>query len=269
MVVQFVPLHFKPEREVEIQQVEEANAIEAGSILHARWIKLPYRRAPDQTCGHIIFVLSKPDTANKVLNNGLVICQKHVYAEKCKKEPTRCLKCHGWGHLSYDCKQPYNTCGTCMGRHRTVDCRNGEWPRCVSCQTEGHPSWAHHCPVFILKCEEMSDRLAKNSMSYFPTDESWTHMVQPQRASRLPPTPTTEPYGFPPGPRGSGFRQMTMRFQPTRRWPPAHKCPVDPSHMARDPPATGVSGTDFRQPHWQDGDAIGDSPPQSQLPNVI
>ena len=41
VVVQFVLLHFKLEREVEIRQIEEANAIEAGSILHARWIKPP------------------------------------------------------------------------------------------------------------------------------------------------------------------------------------------------------------------------------------
>ena len=269
MVVQFVPLHFKPEREVEIRQVEEANAIEAGSILHARWIKPPYRRAPNQTCSHVIFIFSKPDTTNKVLTNGLVICQKHVYAEKCKKELTRCLKCHGWGHLSYDCKQPYDMCGTCAGRHRMADFRNGGWPRCMSCQTEGHPSWAHHCPVFIQKCEEMSDRLAENGMPYFPTDESWTHMDQPQRASCPPPTPTMEPYGFPPEPRGSGFRQMTLRFQPTQRRPPACECPVDPSHMACGPPATGVSGMDFGWPHKQGRDTTGDSPPQSHFPDVV
>ena len=65
MVVQFVLLHFKPEREMELCQIEEANAIGASSILHARWIKLPHRRAPNQTCSHVIFVFSMPDTANK------------------------------------------------------------------------------------------------------------------------------------------------------------------------------------------------------------
>ena len=52
-----------------------------------------------------------------------------------------------------------------------VGFKNGDWPRCMSCQTEGHPSWDSHCLVFVHKCEEMSDRLAENGMPYFPTDE--------------------------------------------------------------------------------------------------
>ena len=103
IVVQFVPLHFKPDRTPEIRQVEKDNDLPDGSLLRARWIKPAHRRARDQTCGHVILVASTADTANKMLTNGLIVCQKHVYAEKCKKEPTRCLKCQGWGHLSYDC----------------------------------------------------------------------------------------------------------------------------------------------------------------------
>ena len=61
--------------------------------------------------------MTRLEDANAVLTDGLIICQKHVYAENCKKEPTQCLKCHGWGHLSYDCQQPFSTCGTCAGRH--------------------------------------------------------------------------------------------------------------------------------------------------------
>ena len=63
-----------------------------NAILWARWIKPAYCRAPDQTCGHILAVMTKPEDANTILTNGLVICQKRVYAVKCKKEPTRCLK---------------------------------------------------------------------------------------------------------------------------------------------------------------------------------
>ncbi len=94
LVVQFVPLHFKPERDTEIGSLEKDNGLPAGSILRAKWIKPAYRRSPDQTCGHLILVASKPETANKILTDGLIICQKRVYAEKCKKEPTWCLKCH-------------------------------------------------------------------------------------------------------------------------------------------------------------------------------
>ena len=125
LVVQFVPLHFRLDKDREVRQVEEDNSLPVGVILHVRWIKLPHRRVLDQTCSHAIFVVSKPDTTNKILTHCLIVHQKHVYAEKCKKEPTRCLKCHGWGHLSYDCAQPFDMCGTCAGRHRMASCKEG------------------------------------------------------------------------------------------------------------------------------------------------
>ena len=133
LVVQFVPLYFKPEKDQEIHQVEEDNGLPASSLLCACWIKPAYRRACDQTCGHVILVASAAEVTNKILTNGLLICQKRVYAKKCKKEPTRCLKCQGWDHLSYNCTQVYDTCGTCAGRHRTLSCSPGSRPRCVSC----------------------------------------------------------------------------------------------------------------------------------------
>src|SRR6266481_1914618 len=98
-----------------------------------------------QTCSHIILVVSKLAVTNKILTNSLIIHQKHIYTEKCKKEPTRCLKCHGWGHLSYNCTQSFDTCGTCMGRHCMAACGNSHWPHCVSCQVEGHASWDWAC----------------------------------------------------------------------------------------------------------------------------
>ena len=125
MVVQFVPLFFKPEKEAEIYQVERDNDLPEGSILHAHWIKPAYRQACDQTCGHVIFVASTANAANKMLTSSLVGCQKRVYAKKCKKEPTRCLKCQGWGHLSYDCMLTHDTYGMCAGRHRMASCTPG------------------------------------------------------------------------------------------------------------------------------------------------
>ena len=153
-MVQFIPLYFKPDKESEIPQAEKNNSLPDGSLLCACWIKLAYRRALNQTCGHIILVTTAADTTNKILTNGLVICQKCVYAEKCKKETTHCLKCQGWGHLSYDCKLTQDTCGTCAGWHRMANCTLGSWPRCVSCGIEGHMSWSRSCPVFIQKCEK-------------------------------------------------------------------------------------------------------------------
>ena len=182
-----------------MRQVEKDNGLPDGSLLRARWIKPAHRRARNQTCSHVILIASAADTANKILTNGLVICQKRVYAEKCKKEPTRCLKCQGWGHLSFDCKLTQDTCGTCAGRHRTANCTPGSRPRCVSCGIEGHTSWSRSCPVFIQKCDEMNGRLIENAMPYFPTNEPWTHIMQPPKpAYHLPSSMVTHNLGCPP-----------------------------------------------------------------------
>ena len=42
MVVQFIPLFFKPEKEAEVHQVEKDNDLPEGSILRAHWIKPAY-----------------------------------------------------------------------------------------------------------------------------------------------------------------------------------------------------------------------------------
>jgi len=38
-MVQFVLLTFQPDREADLRKVEEANSINAGGIVRARWIK--------------------------------------------------------------------------------------------------------------------------------------------------------------------------------------------------------------------------------------
>src|SRR6266481_1637942 len=132
LIVQFVPLYFKPEKEAELRAIEAYNKLATGAVLRARWVKPAYQCVLEQTCGHIILTLSTPETANLILTNGLVICQKRVYAEKCRKEPIHCLKCHGWGHLSYDCPQDFDTCRTCAGQHCTAGCTQRNKMRCIS-----------------------------------------------------------------------------------------------------------------------------------------
>src|SRR6266481_1944831 len=87
IVVQFIPLMFKPDREVEIRELEESNGMEKGIIAWVRWIKPVLRCSPTQTCGHAIFSLKSPQAANSILTHGMVVHQKKVYVEKCKKEP--------------------------------------------------------------------------------------------------------------------------------------------------------------------------------------
>ena len=107
-------------------------------IDRAKWLNPVNRYLPSQTCGHALITFNSLEVANRVLTDGLIACQKQLYAEKCKKEPTQCLKCQGWGHLSYACPQLYDTCGDW---HRTSACTNMNRLHCASCKTHTHTSW--------------------------------------------------------------------------------------------------------------------------------
>ena len=87
VVIQFVPLTFKPDRDADLREIEEINGLVKGSICRARWIKPVERCSTKQTCGHAIFSFPSPQAANDMLAGGLYVCQKKVYGEKCKKEP--------------------------------------------------------------------------------------------------------------------------------------------------------------------------------------
>jgi len=147
-VVQFIPLTFRPKEEGSLCEIEEVNILEKGSLVWARWIKLVNRRSPKKTCRHVILSFSSPQSMNNVLANGIYVCEKKLYAGKCKKEPFQCLKCYRWGHMVHNCLKSTDTCGTCMQRHQTDTCTNITCSHCMSCGTAGHASLDWGCPVF-------------------------------------------------------------------------------------------------------------------------
>ena len=185
IIVQFVPLAFFPDREADLREVEEANSINAGNIVQARWLKPVVRCKPSQTCGHLILSLQSPQPANDSLAYALFICHKKVYAEKCKWELLRCLKCHSWGHMVASCGAPSNICGTCALQHCTMACTNGDNPQCMSCKAVGHTSWDHRCPVFQQKCHKLNERVDNNNMLYFLTLKTWTQVMEPPRVMQV------------------------------------------------------------------------------------
>ena len=226
LVIQFVPLNFKPGDNIELCMLEDLNGLPPNTILWAQWIKPPYRRVEEQTCGHVLVVMTCPEDANKILTDILIVRQKCVYTEKCKKEPTRCLKCHRWGHMSYDCQQPFSVCGMCVGRHHTSECSNCDKPWCTSCHMDGHPSWGQCCPTFLSKCHEMDARLTENQMPYYPTANPWTHILRPLKPA--PPIPKSSQTQRRPWSRTTGatrptsgsqprpYRQATLNFPPVQ-----------------------------------------------------
>jgi hypothetical protein len=270
LVIQFIPLHFGPDKDNELRHVEGTNRLPHGAIDRAKWLKPTYRRSPHQTCGHVLITFTSPEVANRVLTNGLIVCQKRVYAEKCKKEPTRCLKCQGWSHLSYTCPQAYDTCGTCGDRHKTSTCTNTTKLHCASCNTSTHASWDRACPSFTRRCEEMDGRLPENLMPYFPTADPWTHVSQPPKISPPmlmlpPPTDPSTVGGWKTVPyRKSANRQTTLPFGPaTQGQPETDRRPANSQQRAS--PASLPNRIELGPTHrWGDTDSNTGQPPPTQ-----
>ena len=142
------------------------------------------RRSPGQKTAHLILSLTDADTANRAIANGLVICNRRTRIEKVKKEPVRCLKCHGWNHFAYECISTQDTCGNCAEKHRTSECHQPELKRCVSCNVEGHASWSRECPVFLRKVDECNYHNPENLLPFIPAAEPWTWTARPEEQQR-------------------------------------------------------------------------------------
>lgn len=214
LVVPFVPLTFNPDNEADLREVEETNQLPGGSIKRARYVKPADRRRPDQRMGHVIFVFSNAKVANKVIKEGLIVCHKRLTrVEKCKKEPIRCLKCQGYGHIAAQCIFEHDICGTCAEHHRTANCTRQNHPYCTACDTEGHASWSRDCPVFTEKCLAMDRRHRENLMPYFPTEESWTRRLTPM--AQMPPPPRSVPLDDFVVPNRRGSQRVRRRASPT------------------------------------------------------
>ena len=131
-------------------------------------------QALSQKTAHFILSLTDVNTANRAIANGLVICSHRTRIEKIKKEPTRCLKCHGWNHYVNKCISSTDMCCNCVERHRTSECIQPQLTHCVSCNTDSHASWSRECPTFLKKVEECNRQNPENALQFIPSTELWT-----------------------------------------------------------------------------------------------
>ena len=74
VVMQFVPLMFRLEKDTDLRELEQVNGLEDRAMMKVRWIKPAARWSPSQTYGHMILLFSSPVTANDTLAYSLFIC---------------------------------------------------------------------------------------------------------------------------------------------------------------------------------------------------
>jgi len=181
LIVPRIPITFDPKDKKHLHEVEEANGLRPNEITKARWIKPTERRRLDQTHAYAIMTLSSVDSANRLIRDGMNICNARVRPTKQKREPVQCMKCRKWGHYVCECPADTDTCGTCGEPHRTNTCPNKEKIFCVSCGDKSHTSWDRTCPEFSRRCAIQDERNPENAMPFFPTEHDWTLTARPYR----------------------------------------------------------------------------------------
>ena len=164
-----------PKNPSHLTEICEANNLTTNQtpITSANWAKVIENRSITQRTAHLYLTFNNAEIANRVITNGLLICNKKCSIQKRRREPTRCLKFQGWNHIAKECNETINTCGNCAGQHRTDTCKSTE-KKCVSCKTDNHTSWSHQCPTFLKKLADLNNRNLENSTIYFPTKKPWT-----------------------------------------------------------------------------------------------
>ncbi|KAF8227146.1 hypothetical protein L208DRAFT_1298073 [Tricholoma matsutake] len=118
----FVPLTCDVIEKSHIEEVTESNSLSKDSINKCRWAKAPGWQNPNQSVGHMIITFTDPNSTNKAILNGLVICNKKVSVSKCKRELIRCLKCQAYNHVAHECIISRDICARCGEDHRTSNC---------------------------------------------------------------------------------------------------------------------------------------------------
>ncbi|TFY51040.1 hypothetical protein EVG20_g11196 [Dentipellis fragilis] len=223
VIIPFIPLSFHPESSGALRDVETSNSLPEGSITRARWIKAPERRSPTQICGHAFFWMSSAESANAVLRDGVIICDKKVYPAKQKKEPLLCFGCFRWGHRKAECTAGAPRCARC-GSPPTDSCKRDTCdPKCLLCTSTAHTSLDRTCPAFLERCQLMDERYLENGMPYFPMEDPWTHYTRPVNMPRETRFPLQHAYV--PAPK----RPPPVRKTPTTR---TRRAQLPLSHIA-------------------------------------
>ncbi|KAF8594408.1 hypothetical protein BDV93DRAFT_409404, partial [Ceratobasidium sp. AG-I] len=151
--------------------------------------------------------------ANMWIRGCMTMAGVKVYSTKMIADPFRCFKCQEPGHRADKCAKEY-ICGTCGGR----GCFPDE-PYCVTCKTEGHPTWSKGCPGYVTNSGKNDEYTADRYYTYYVTNEEWTwEPLGESTRQRRRPRPARPTMGsiFPPNPDLNAQQPQPAPTTPTR-----------------------------------------------------
>ncbi|KAF5844146.1 hypothetical protein GGP41_008908 [Bipolaris sorokiniana] len=158
--------------------------IPQAEIRHIGWLT---RDATAKTASTITIEFTRPEDANKIIDEGLVwqgeVFQCERYERQCRVK--QCFKCQKYGHIGTQCKAA-TACGFCAQEHDTRDCPAKSdrtiARKCTLCRGE-HEAWSRQCPT-------RKDEMAKAKMAYDTRPQY--HFVPEMRGRNVQPEmPTT------------------------------------------------------------------------------
>jgi hypothetical protein len=122
--------------------------IPQAEIKYVGWLT---RSAHTKAASSIVIEFSKPEDANKIIDEGLIwqgeVFQCERYERQCRVK--QCFKCQHYGHIGTQCKATI-ACGYCAQEQESRDCPSKldrNIPRkCAACRGE-HEAWSHQCPT--------------------------------------------------------------------------------------------------------------------------
>lgn len=108
---------------------------------------------------------------NDILSRKFIIINLREYRVFENIRLIQCNKCHGYGHISNNCKNP-EYCKFCLESHRSATCTNRDSPpKCVNCKVanqkganfnNNHLSTNENCPVRKERIKQLKLYASKN-----------------------------------------------------------------------------------------------------------
>jgi len=130
------------------KEATQAMARENGvQIERIRWLS----RATDKMYGSVVVFLAHQHEAEALLAKGIMdIGGEMAYTRPYERRqvPTRCYKCHQYGHQEARCRSPEVLCGRCAQAGHTAQECTANRVRCAACQGP-HPATDRACPRYM------------------------------------------------------------------------------------------------------------------------